>query len=90
MEKLAAIKQEMRREVANLSNDMQTTADEIRLKLHLAGAEGRDIWNQLEPQLMQFKHRLEQASDSALADLRSAGKDLKSSLERLCQELHER
>lgn len=90
MEKLNVIKQEMRQDAAKLLTEMQTTADEIRLKLHLANAEGKDLWKQLEPQLAQFGQRVEKASDTALDDVRSAGKELKSSLERLCHDLRRR
>jgi hypothetical protein len=90
MEKLDVIKHGMGQEAAELVAEMQATADEIRLKLHLAGAESRDIWRQLEPQLAQFGRRVEQASDAALDDVRKAGKDLKSGLERLCHDLRQR
>jgi hypothetical protein len=90
MEKLDAVKQGLRQEAAELVAEMQATAGEIRLKFHLAGAESRDIWRQLEPQLAQFGRRVEKASDSALGDVRKAGKELKSSLERLCHDLRQR
>lgn len=90
MEKPDVIKQGIRQEAAELLAEMQSAADEIRLKLHLAGAEGRDIWRQLEPQLAQFGQRVEKAGDAALDDVRRAGKDLKSSLERLCHDLRQR
>jgi hypothetical protein len=90
MAKLDVIKRGMRQEAAELLAEMQSTADEIRLKLHLAGAESRDVWRQLEPQLAQFGRRVEKASDTALGEVRTAGKDLKSSLERLCHELRQR
>lgn len=90
MEKLHALEHGMRQEATKLLAEMQSTADEIRLKLHLAGADGRDLWRQLEPQLAQFARRVEKASDAALDDVRKAGKDLKSNLEHLCQELRQR
>lgn len=90
MEKIDVIKRDMRQEAAKLLTEMQSTADEIRLKLHLASAEGRDIWRQIEPQLAQFGQRVEKASDAALDDVRKAGAELKVSLERLCHELRRR
>ena len=83
MNKIETIKQES----AKLLSELQTLGDELRLKAHLAGAESRDTWNKLEPQLLHFETRIERATEAAMGELRLAGKELKTSLERLCQNL---
>ena len=45
-------------------------ADEIRLKIHLAGMEARDTWNELEPKLRDLEHRAEAATSDVMDDLR--------------------
>lgn len=77
----------LKSESAKLVGELQTLRDEIKLKLHLANAEGRDAWNRLEPQLNDFEQRVGKAADATLGELRNAGSELKSSLERLYQNL---
>ena len=74
-------------ESTKVISELQTLRDEIKLKLHLASAEGRDAWNKLEPQLYQFEKSVEAAADATAGELRNAGVELKSSLERLYQSL---
>ena len=74
-------------ESTKVISELQTLRDEIKLKLHLASAEGRDAWNKLEPQLYQFEKSVEAAADATAGELRNAGAELKSSLERLYQSL---
>jgi hypothetical protein len=67
--------------------DLQMLRDEIKLQLHLAGADARDVWDKLEPQLKQFEDKVEQATETALDELRSKGTELKTSFEGLVQRL---
>ncbi|HVR20266.1 MAG TPA: hypothetical protein VMS65_11235 [Polyangiaceae bacterium] len=67
--------------------DLQMLRDEIKLQLHLAGADARDAWDKLEPQLKQFEDKVEQATETALDELRSKGTELKTNFERLVQRL---
>ena len=67
--------------------DLQMLRDEIKLQLHLAGADARDVWDKLEPQLKQFEDKVEQATETALDEIRSKGTELKTSFEGLVQRL---
>jgi len=87
MSNLKEIQQGIKQEAAKMYTDLQGLADEIRLKAHLASADGRDAWQKLEPQLQQFERRVEQVTESAISDLRQAGKELKANLERIRQGL---
>lgn len=87
MNKVETIKHGFKQESEKILSDLRTLGDELRLKAHLAGAETRDTWNKLEPQLQQFETRIERATEAAMGELRVAGKELKTNLERLCHDL---
>jgi hypothetical protein len=82
-----SIQDALKGESTKLVGELQTLRDEIKLKLHLANAEGREAWNRLEPQLNDFEHKVGKAADATLGELRNAGSELKTSLERLYQNL---
>ena len=46
-------------------DELQTIRDEVKLKLHLARADVRDEWNELEKKLERLKGRLGVAGDEA-------------------------
>ncbi|HEV8548562.1 MAG TPA: hypothetical protein VGQ57_06030 [Polyangiaceae bacterium] len=80
-----AMQEQLKRESKAVVDELTTLRDEIRLKMHLAGAEGKDAWNKLEPQLSQFEQRVGQAADDSLEELRKAGTELKANLQRFYQ-----
>ena len=49
---------------------LRRMADEIRVKIHLAGMEAKDAWNELEPKLRGLEQRAEAATSDVLDDLR--------------------
>ena len=69
-------------------SELQTLRDEIRLKLHLAGAEAHEAWNKLEPQLTQLEHRVGEAAESTVNELRNKGTELKENLQKFYRSLH--
>jgi hypothetical protein len=83
-----SIQDELKSESAKVVSELQTLRDQIRLKLHLASAEGKDAWNKLEPQLDQFEQHVGQAAETAVTELKHKGTELKASFERLYQSLH--
>lgn len=44
-------------------------ADEIRVRVHLAGMEVKDAWAKLEPRVTAFEHKLEEVAGKASDDL---------------------
>lgn len=82
-----AIQEQLKRESDAIAAELETLRDEIRVKMHLAGAEGKDAWNKLEPQLTEFQGRVGQVADEALGDLKQAGTELKASVQKLYQSL---
>lgn len=70
----------LRREAA----DLQRTADELRVKLHLASADARDHWyERIEPQLTELERKIDVA-DGASRDLAN---ELRASLSRFAERI---
>lgn len=83
-----SIQEQLRSESQKVMSELQTLRDEIKLKLHLANADGKDAWNRLEPQLFQFEQRVGQAAGETLDELKAAGDELKTNVLKLYQSLH--
>lgn len=62
---------------------LRQMADEVRVKVHLAGMDAKEAWTKLEPKLHAFEHRVESAAGSIGDEIVSTGEQLKSELERL-------
>lgn len=64
--------------------ELETLTDEIRVKLHLAGMDANDVWNQkLEPRLADARRHARDAktaSKAAIDDTIAAFKDFQKSL----------
>jgi cell division FtsZ-interacting protein ZapD len=44
-------------------NDVRRIADELELKIHLAGMEARDRWRALQPRIAELETKLASASE---------------------------
>jgi hypothetical protein len=67
--------------------ELRTMGDEIRVQLHLAGMDAKDLWNRdLEPRLFSLEQRVEgevsSATKAALHDLRDAMQKFRANLRR--------
>jgi|HubBroStandDraft_6_1064221.scaffolds.fasta_scaffold1620904_2 hypothetical protein len=62
--------QKVEREVDAALREIEQAADEIRVKVHLAGMDAKDAWRKLEPKL-----------DAAKAHAKTASKDTLSALD---------
>ena len=62
-------------------DDLRRIADEIEVKLHLAGMDARDKWNELKPKLskldQQFNEAGQKANDAIEKEARTVGAELK-------------
>ena len=67
--------------------DLQRLADQIRLKVHLAGMDAKDVWSRLEPKLFSYERKAEKATDKVADDLARVAKELKRDLRRLLMSL---
>jgi len=84
---MSNLKEGVKVEAQKVVSELQTLRDELKLKLHLASADGRDAWNKLEPQIEQFERKVGDAAESTVEELKAAGSELKAGLERIYQTL---
>jgi len=75
----------LRAEATELLAKLRTERDELRVRLHLAGAEAREEWEKLEPRLAELEARAAQVGEAAGA----AAKDVGAALAMLGEELGE-
>lgn len=66
---------------------LRRMADEIRLKIHLAGMDAKDAWNKLEPKLHELEHKAEAAKDRVAEGLDKAGDELREQMSKLLERL---
>jgi len=58
--------------------DLETVADQIRVKLHLAGMDANAAWNdKLEPRLFEAREHAREAKDASKAAIEEAVKAFK-------------
>lgn len=64
-------------ELQKVVAELQTTRDEIKVKLHLARADARDEWEELEKKLEHLKGKLGVVGDEAGKAAQDVGAALK-------------
>lgn len=77
----------VREELRHTRDELWRLADEIRVKIHLAGMEVKDTWDRLEPKLQEFEDRMEDATEKIGAELKDASSDLKARMQKLRDEI---
>jgi predicted nucleic acid-binding Zn-ribbon protein len=74
---------DLRKNLENGLSELETLADEIRVRLHLGGMDAKDAWRKLEPKLEDARQHVKEAtaaSEKVLEDIVQAFKNLRSSL----------
>jgi len=74
-------------------NDVRRIADEIKLKVHLAGMEARQKWEELQPMLAEAESELARGGTivaTKLAEIGAALKDIADRLDRRVTHEHPR
>jgi ElaB/YqjD/DUF883 family membrane-anchored ribosome-binding protein len=61
-------------------DDLKRAADEIKLKLHLAGMDAKDAWEEIQPRLADFERRVDAKADEVGEELKALGHDIKQRL----------
>lgn len=52
--------------ITEAMNNLEFAADEVRLKLHLAGMDARQLWERtLEPRLLDARHTAHEATEAS-------------------------
>ena len=77
---------DLEKQLREMADDLKRMRDELRVRLHLAGLDVRDRWNELEPRIgnaEKFAHEVNETSRRKLSELRDGLRDL---LERVRRE----
>jgi hypothetical protein len=74
---------EDKRTIEDMSEELKQVRDEVQVKIHLAAADARDEWEQLEKKWEQFRARAEVIGRTA----EEAAEDVGEALEILGEEL---
>lgn len=72
---------------SSLTENLRRMADEIRVKIHLAGMDAKDTWSKLEPKLQELEHKAEAAKDKLVDGLDKAADELKEQMSKLLERL---
>lgn len=70
-----------------LAQNLRRMADEIRVRIHLAGMEAKDTWAKLEPKLHEFERKAESTKDKLAEDIDKLGDELKEQMTKLMHRL---
>jgi hypothetical protein len=65
-------------------------ADEIRVRIHLAGMEVKDAWAKLEPKVTDFEHKVEKVAGQASEELDKIALGLQRELQHIKEKLFDR
>ena len=61
-------------------DDLRRAADEIKLKLHLAGMDAKDAWDEIQPRIADFEERFDAKADEVGEELKALGQEIKQRL----------
>jgi len=77
------IRNDWKREIEEYRGELRALADELRVKVHLAGMDARSAWDQLEPRFFDFEQRAGAAAQATAKELRIAARELKAHANRI-------
>jgi len=70
----------LKQDLEDTRNDLRQAADEIRVKLHLAGMDAKDAWEEIQPRIDDFERRFDEKADEVSEELKALGSDIKQRL----------
>ena len=73
----------MKQELEDTRNDLKRAADEIKLKLHLAGMDAKEAWEQVQPRLAEFEQRFDAKAEEVGEELKAMGGDIMQRLQNI-------
>lgn len=76
---------DLRRELRSLYDDVRQQRDEMRVRIHLAGSEAKEVWEEMEKKWGNFEARSEQMLDEA----KDAGGDIAEAAKLLGSEINQ-
>lgn len=68
-------------------DELKRARDEIRVKVHLAGMEAKELWGKLEPKLLRLEQEIEEAGDTIATATGNLLSELGSSIRELGEKL---
>jgi hypothetical protein len=74
---------DLKTEINNGLERLQTLRDEARVRLHLAGMDAKDRWNEIEPHLADVERSAAQITDASRAAISQAVERIESFLSSL-------
>ncbi len=69
-----------KQELKAMQDDLKQMADEIRVKLHLAGMDAKDAWEDVQPRLAEFERRFDAKADEVGDEVKALGQEVKERL----------
>lgn len=69
-----------KQDLEDTREDLKQIADEIRVKLHLAGMDAKDAWDDIQPKLRDFEQRFDATAEEVGEELKALGGDIKQRL----------
>jgi len=73
----------LKQELEDTRNDLQRAAGEIKLKLHLAGMDAKEAWEQVQPRLAEFEQRFDAKAEEVSEELKAMGGDIMQRLQNI-------
>jgi hypothetical protein len=73
----------LKQDLEDTRNDLKRAADEIKLKLHLAGMDAKDAWEEVQPRLADFEQRFDAKAEEVGEELKALGSDIMKRLQNI-------
>lgn len=70
----------LKQDLEDTRNDLRRAADEIKVKLHLAGMDAKDAWEEIQPRIADFEQRFDAKADEVGEELKALGQEIKQRL----------
>jgi hypothetical protein len=70
----------LKQDLQDTRDELKRTADEIKLKLHLAGMDAKDAWDEVQPRLAEFEQRFDSKAEEVGEELKALGAEVKQRL----------
>ena len=70
----------LKKDIEDTRQDLKRMADEIKVKLHLAGMDAKDAWDEIQPRLEDFEKRFDAKADDVGEELKALGGEIKQRL----------
>lgn len=78
---MATMRQKTKEEIRELVNDLTRMRDEVRVRLHLAGMEAKQRYDEIEEEIFEAEQRAKRATEETANELKERLRDLRTRLE---------